>query len=117
MSRRDWRVRIDDILEAIRAIQEYTRDMTFEAFVADARTVHAVVHNLMVIGEAARSLPEEFTARHAELPWDKMRATRNVIVHVYFGIRKEIVWETVQTDLPPLVPLLNQLLEDDGDDP
>jgi uncharacterized protein with HEPN domain len=114
VSPRDWRVRIDDILEAIRAIREYTQGMTAESFAADQRTVDAVVHNLTVIGEAAKAVPDDVTARHPELPWDKMRATRNVMVHVYFGIRRDIVWETSQSDLPPLVPLLETLLRDEG---
>lgn len=114
MSPRDWRVRIDDILEAIRTIRGYTEGMTYDSFSADLKTVHAVVHNFTVIGEAATAVPEDIRARHPELPWDKMRTMRNVLVHVYFGIRRDIVWETVQSDLPPLVPLLERLLEGDA---
>jgi uncharacterized protein with HEPN domain len=103
-------MRIEDILGAIAAIQEYTRGMTFEAFSGDRKTIHAVNHNFVVIGEAAGNVPEAIVASHPEVPWDKMRAMRNIIVHAYFGVRKEIVWETIQTNLPPLVPLLRNLL-------
>lgn len=111
MSPRDWQVRVEDILGAIAAIQSYTRGMTFDAFAKDQRTVDAVVHNFMIIGEAAGSLPEAVVSAHPELPWDKMRAMRNIIAHAYFGIRKDIVWQTSREDLPPLVPKLKSILE------
>ena len=112
MSPRDWQVRIEDILDAISAIQQYTAGMTFEDFAADNKTVDAVLHNIVVIGEAARSVPQEVVERRPDVPWDKMKAIRNVVVHVYFGIRKKILWDTVQVNLPPLAPLLRRLLEE-----
>jgi uncharacterized protein with HEPN domain len=107
---RGCKLRIEDILQAISAIDEFTRGMTFEEFSADRKTIDAVMHNIMVIGEAAKNVPEEITHRYDGIPWDKMRAIRNVVVHVYFGIRKEILWETIRHDLPPLVPMLQECL-------
>lgn len=111
MPPRDWRLRINDILEAIAKVERYTAGMTFQAFCADERTVDAVVRNLTVIGEAARHLPPEIEARHPELPWARLRGVRNVVVHEYFGVDLNILWETAKRNLPPLVPLLHGVLE------
>lgn len=112
MSPRDWKLRVDDMLGAVTSILEYTKGMTFEAFSHDSRTLEAVMHNVMVLGEAARNLPALVVDRHPEIPFKRMWEIRNVIVHIYFGVRKDILWETIQDDLPPLVPLLKLLLDE-----
>lgn len=110
MSPRDWTLRIEDILESMDRIQQYTQGMSFTEFSSDRKTVEAVVYNLVIVGEAATHVPEGIVSAHPDVPWEKMRAMRNVIVHTYFGVRKQIVWETVKNDLPELVPLLKRLL-------
>jgi uncharacterized protein with HEPN domain len=111
MPYRDWKLRLEDILEAIARIDRYVAGMDYEAFRADDKTTDAVVRNLEVIGEAARHVPEEMQRQHPELPWDKMRDIRNLLIHQYFGISIPIVWQTIQDDLPALVPLLGKILE------
>ncbi|MEI6724629.1 MAG: DUF86 domain-containing protein [Actinomycetes bacterium] len=108
---RDWRFRVRDILAAVRAIEAYTEGMTFEEFAADSRTVDAVVRNLMTIGESTRWIPEPIKDAHREVPWRTLRGMRNVVVHEYFGVDSEILWETVRTDLPPLAPTLEAILQ------
>ena len=108
---RDWRFRVRDILAAVRAIARYTEGMTFEEFAADARTVDAVVRNLMTIGESTRWIPEPIKDAHHGVPWRTLRGVRNVVVHEYFGVDSEILWETVRTDLPPLAPKLEAILQ------
>jgi uncharacterized protein with HEPN domain len=110
VSPRNWLLRIEDIVAAIAAIQNYTQGMTIESFVADGKTVDAVMHNIMVIGEAASRVPDDVAARFSDIPWDKLRAIRNVVVHAYFGIRKEILWQTIRGDLPPLFMQMKRLL-------
>ena len=110
MSPRDWTLRVQDILEAIEKIQLYTRDATQESLRVDARTVDAVVRNLTVIGEATRHVPSEIQQRYPAIPWDDMRDMRNVVVHEYFRISYPILWRTIQSNLPPLVEQLNELL-------
>jgi uncharacterized protein with HEPN domain len=109
---RDWKARLQDITDAIAKIDRYTRGMTSDTFRADEKTVDAVVRNLIVIGEASRHIPEDVERRHPEVPWDKMRGIRNVVVHEYFGVDAEILWETARHDLPPLRPLLERLLRE-----
>lgn len=107
----DWRMRAEDILGAAEAILNYTRGMSFEPLREDPRTIDAVLHRFMVIGEAAGSLPEEIAARHPGIDWAQMRGMRHVIVHQYFSARLETVWQTIQDDLPPLLSRLREILE------
>jgi len=111
MPRRDWTMRIEDILQAIAKIQKYTAGMGADGFAADSKTVDAVLRNITVIGEAASRVPPEVMQASPEVPWKVMRDIRNVVVHEYFGIKVRILWDTIQNDLPPLVPLLQRLLE------
>ena len=111
MSPRDWRMRVQDILEAIQKIQDYTREASLESLQADARTVDAVVRNLTIIGEATRNVPLDIQKRYPAIPWDDMRDMRNVIVHEYFRVSYPILWRTIQSNLPPLVEQLQSLLE------
>lgn len=110
MPPRDWRLRISDILQAIAKIQTYTRAMDFDQFTQDEKTIDAVVRNITVIGEAAGAVPSEIANAHPEIPWQDMRDMRNVVVHVYFGLNRQILWDTIQSNLQPLVPLLQALL-------
>lgn len=111
MSPRDWRLRVQDILDAIAAIQSYTASMDYPAFARDRRTVDAVLRNITVIGEAASRIPEAIQVASPDIPWADMRDIRNVVVHEYFGINRQILWDTTQTDFPPLVLQLQALLD------
>ncbi len=110
MPPRDWKMRIRDILDSIEVIREYTAGMDYETFCDDQKTIDAVVRNMTIIGEAANNVPVEVTDAHPEIPWRLMRDFRNVIVHVYFGVDANIVWDTTQNNLPPLVEPLKKLL-------
>jgi uncharacterized protein with HEPN domain len=112
VSPRDWRYRVEDILEAIANAQAYVTGTTFEQFTADTKTVRAAAYEIGVIGEAVGHIPEEVRQRHPEVPWRKMQAMRNIVVHEYFRVDTSILWQTVQQDLPPLVPLLHAVVED-----
>jgi uncharacterized protein with HEPN domain len=111
MSSRNWPLRISDILEAIAKVSRYTAGMDPDSFAADDKTVDAVLRNLELIGEAARNLPDDFVAGHPHIPWHEMRGMRNILIHEYFGVSLPIVWHTVTQDLPALVPLLNEILD------
>jgi uncharacterized protein with HEPN domain len=88
------------------------RGLTYERFCADVRPTEAVQYNFVVIGEAASRLPQELTELHPELPWNEMRALRNVVAHAYFAVSLSVLWETMTSDLPPLVePLRAPLAE------
>ena len=111
MPLRDWKFRIQDILDAVDKVGEYTQGMDFKSFTEDRKTVDAVVRNLIIIGEAAIQIPEEVCAKHPEVPWYEMRGMRNFIVHEYFKASDKIIWDTVQVDLLLLPALLENILE------
>lgn len=106
MPHRKWNLRVTDILGSIERIFEYTQYMDFEKFKSDKKTIDAVVRNFEIIGEAASHIPEEISQAHPEIPWRDMRDMRNILAHEYFGVNENIVWTTIQDDLPLLVPLL-----------
>lgn len=112
MPPREWLVRLEDILEAISKIASYTTGLDLAAFEADERTRDAVVWNFAVTGEAARLVPSEIVARFPDVPWASMRGMRNIVIHEYFGIDVEIVWETATRNLPALEPRLRQIVEE-----
>ncbi len=114
MPPRDWPLRLEDILEATSRIQAYTSGMDREAFFSDTKTLDAVIRNFIVIGEAARYLPEEVINRYPEVPWAEMGAMRNFVIHQYPEIEPQIVWDTITRNLPPLVPLLERILAETG---
>ena len=107
---RDYKQQLDDILQAITFIQEYVKDMDYKTFEADRKTQHAVIHNLEVIGEAARSMPDEVKDNAAEIEWHKIIALRNILIHEYFGVNLKIVWDVVQNKLGALENTCRKLL-------
>lgn len=108
--KRDWKLRISDILGAIARIRTYTDGMTLEQFQADGLAVDAVCWNFGVIGEATSHVPADVISANRHVPWGDMRAMRNFVVHVYFGVNVELLWETLHYDLPPLVAPLKEIL-------
>jgi uncharacterized protein with HEPN domain len=105
---RDDRVRLADILEAIERIEKYAS--RHDALYSDELVQTWVVHHLMIIGEACRTLSAEFRATHTEDAWALAAGLRNVIVHEYFGIDLEIVWGVIERDLPALKKLVQEIL-------
>jgi uncharacterized protein with HEPN domain len=103
MPGRDPLILIDDILTAAHRADDYVTGLDFDGFLADQRTIDATVRNLEIIGEACRQLPDDFRNRHLDIPWRQISGLRNRIVHDYFNVDLEIVWDIVTVDLPQLV--------------
>lgn len=98
---RSERERLLDILEAIERIEKYAKEGK-DAFYADELIQTWIVHHITIIGEACRSLPDDFQARYANVPWADIIGMRNILVHHYFGIDTEAVWSVVVRDIPEL---------------
>ncbi len=111
MSHRNWRFRIQDMLNAARKIEGYVEGMTFEGFTKDERTFDAVIRQLAILGEAASHVPDEIVSHTPEIPWIEIRGMRNVVVPEYFGVNTAIVWKTAVKNIPELLPLLERLLK------
>jgi uncharacterized protein with HEPN domain len=111
MSKRTLQLYLDDIVGAIQQIESYTRGMTREAFVKDAKTMDAVVRNIEIIGEAATHIPNEWKVQHPAIPWKQIAGTRNKVIHEYFGVDETILWQTIQEDIPRLKKDLQQVIQ------
>ena len=83
--------------------------MSLDAFLDDPKTIRAVAFEFTTMGEAARAIPEEIQEKHPEVPWGKMLGIRNVLVHEYFRLDEEILWNASQEDIPPLIAALEKL--------
>jgi uncharacterized protein with HEPN domain len=109
MSKRDWTLFLQDMLDIIGKIGQYTSGMSFQDFLQDSRTQDAVVRNLEVLGEATRRIPPDIRERYPEIPWAQIVGLRNRLIHGYFLVDYGIVWEIVQNELPPLREKLEQI--------
>ncbi|GAB4250134.1 MAG: DUF86 domain-containing protein [Acidobacteriota bacterium] len=109
MSHRPIRLLVADIIEAIERIERYVAGMNRDGFLADEKTIDAVVRNLEIIGEASNRLPHSFQAQHPEIEWRRIVGLRNRIVHDYFGLDLEIIWEILQHELHVLKAKLSAI--------
>lgn len=99
--RRDVAVFLDDIIEACDKIDRYTAGLTADQFRQDDKTIDAVVRNLEIIGEAAKNVADDARAKIA-VDWKRMAGLRDVLIHGYFGIDLEIIWDIVENKIPTL---------------
>ena len=114
MTNKDWRVRVEDMLEAIDRIESYVDGMSLADFLADSRSQDAVLRNLEVLGEASKRVPFAIQHRHGAIPWSRIGDMRNILVHEYHSVDPAIVLDAARNDLPPLVAPLKALLHDAG---
>jgi uncharacterized protein with HEPN domain len=109
--KRDARLYLDDILDAVEKIENYVDGLTFEEFSEDSKTVDAIVRNFEIIGEATKRISTETKEEHPQIPWKMMAGTRDKLIHEYFGVNLQVLWKTVKEDIPPLKRSVKQLLQ------
>jgi len=107
--RRDYKLYIDDILEAARKIEEYVEGLTFDDFAQDSKTIDAVIRNFEIIGEAGKEVPEEIKAKYPDIPWREMAGMRDKLIHAYFGVKIEVVWQTIKQRLPEIKRIIEKI--------
>lgn len=103
------RKRLRDIVDAIEAIEGYSVS-SYDEFLADAKTQDAILYNLIIIGEAANQISDEFQQHYSAIPWSSMIGTRNIIVHGYDQVKLQIVWKILQRDLGTLKSEISKVL-------
>jgi uncharacterized protein with HEPN domain len=101
-----------DILDSIEKIESFVEGFDFEEFSKDQKTIYAVVRALEIIGEATKNLPNSLKVEHPEVPWRDMAGFRDKVVHSYFGVDLEVVWDTAIDDAPSLRPLIAKILDE-----
>jgi uncharacterized protein with HEPN domain len=110
-----WRLLLGDMLNSAAKIERYTRDITFDEFVSDELRVDGVVLNFVIIGEAATRMPAEVQIRAPNVPWRDLRGMRNIIVHAYFAIDLDVVWNTAKKDIPAFAAAVTALIAEDDE--
>ena len=112
MPHRDWTIRLEDMIEAAEKVIRYTQQISsLREFCSNEFVVDAVIHNVQIIGEAARHIPDEVQARYPGVNWIDTRGMRNILVHQYGSVRLDVVWSVVQQDIPGVLPHLQEMLE------
>lgn len=106
---RGYNLYIEDIKQSIIKIQNYTSNLSEDEFKSDMKTYDSVLHNLMIIGEAAGKLPEEIREKNSGINWSGIIGMRNIIAHGYFIIDPDIIWLTVKERLPELMTQIESL--------
>jgi uncharacterized protein with HEPN domain len=112
MTQRDIRDYLQDILNSIDLAEAFIAEMTFDEFQTDAKTTFAVIRALEIIGEATKNIPTPIREQYPSIPWKGFTGMRDKLIHAYFGVNLEVVWDTIQQDLPQLRPVINQILQD-----
>jgi uncharacterized protein with HEPN domain len=110
--KRDIKLYVTDILEAILAIERFVEGMNFEEFKKDDKTSSAVVRKFEIIGEATKHIPDEIRQKYPDILWKEMAGFRDKLIHFYFGIKYELVWNTIKLELPELKSKMSKVLKD-----
>lgn len=111
---RDYRLYLDDMRSAAEKVLRYTQGVDFARFVDDEKTYDAVVRNLEIIGEAARHIPADVQAVYPAVQWRRISGLRDIVVHEYFGIDEDILWDIVATQVPELLGQIRKILAKEG---
>jgi uncharacterized protein with HEPN domain len=109
---RDIRDYLRDILNAIDLAESFIASMTFNEFQNDPKTSFAVIRALEIIGEATKNIPDEIREQYPAIPWKGFAGMRDKLIHSYFGVNLEVVWDTLQQDLPQLRPVIYAILHE-----
>lgn len=109
MSKRDERLFLQDILDSVNAILEYTSDLDADMFASNRLVYSATIREFEIIGEATVHLSAELLEKYDTVIWRDLKDFRNILIHEYFGVDHEIVWNTIQNDLPQLLEVVEKI--------
>lgn len=110
MSHKSWKGRLDDMGDALETIREYCKNFSSaEEFKRDRKTLDACLRNFQVLGDAAKNLPTQIQKELHNIPWNRIKGMRNILVHEYFGINSDIIWKTIDKDIPQLIKIVNEI--------
>jgi uncharacterized protein with HEPN domain len=102
---------LNDIVTSMQNCLDFVSGLTYEEFARDKKTNAAVIRMLEVIGEAVIKIPPEAKSKYVDIPWIDIAAMRNKLIHEYFGVDLEIVWDTVKEDVPALLPMFKRMAD------
>jgi uncharacterized protein with HEPN domain len=102
---------LNDIQNSIKSIENFIADLDYNNFEDDEKTVFAVVRALEIIGEAAKSIPEETRQIHSNVPWKAMAGMRDILIHQYFGVNINTLWQTITQELPKIKIVIEEVIK------
>ncbi len=114
MTERSLELFIEDIIEAINKIGQYTKNLNYSEFRENELVVDAVIRNLEVIGEASTHIPENLREKHSNLPWKRIIGLRNIAIHGYFKIELSMIWAIITKNLPETKDIIIELKKEVG---
>ena len=112
MSKRSVKCYLQDILDAIEKIKKYTAKVDYEMFSKNEMMIDAVLMNIAIIGENVKKIPEDVKERYPDIPWKDIAGMRDKVIHDYFGVDVNIVWETIKKDVPELEQKIKVMLKE-----
>lgn len=107
---KDDRIYLLHILDAVQRVLDYTHDGR-DQFMADTKTQDAVIRNIEIIGEATKQLSTDLRTAHPDIPWKQIAGMRDTLIHRYFGVKLDLVWQVVEKDLPAFKTRVEEILK------
>lgn len=114
MSKKNSKLLLEDILDAIGDIEQFTASISFEYFITDKKTQNAVIRSLEVVGEASNKLSKDFLEAYPGIEWNRIIRTRHILIHEYDSVNLDVVWKIIQVHLPELKTALTKILFEQG---
>jgi len=110
--KREYGDYIEDIIDSMNKVEKFTENMSYQDFIKDEKTIFAVVRALEIVGEGVKNIPQILREKYPEIPWKDMAGMRDRLIHEYFGVKLEVVWNTVKDEIPDLKPKFQKILRE-----